>query len=285
MRLKHVLVTGANGFLGRSLVECLPDFKIISFDKINGDVTTFDFGVYNAECVVHLAALTSVEESWCIPADYYRTNIMGTLNILEYCRKSNASMIYVSTYTYGTPQYLPIDEKHPVSPHSVYNHSKFIAEDVCRFYAMNYDVSLTILRLFNLYGSGQSSNFLIPRIVQQALESEHIELMDLKPKRDYIYITDAIDAIRLSIGKPGNNLYNVGSGHSVSVSELCDIVQECTGTNKPVVTKNKTRKNEIMDVVADCTRIKDELGWYPKVDLKEGIMHVVEGYSVKQVIL
>ena len=274
----RVLVTGSDGFLGRSLVVDSLEFDIVPFDIADGDVTSYDFGALQADHVVHLAARTSVEESWKTPAEYYHTNIMGTMNVLEYCRKSDASMTYISTYTYGAPKYLPINELHPVSPHSVYNHSKLLAEDMCRFYSENFGVPVSVLRLFNLYGPGQGEWFIIPTIVRQAMESESIELMDLEPKRDYVYITDVVDAIKLSVGKSGFNLYNVGSGKSVSVSDLCGIVQDCTGTCKPVISKRITRKNEVMDVVADCTKIKTELGWMPKISLREGIMSVIDSY-------
>ena len=277
-----VLLTGSDGFLGRSFTSESPELDIVPFDVTNGDVATFDFSVYKAGHVVHLAARTSVEESWEIPAEYYQTNIMGTLNLLEYCRKIGASMTYLSTYTYGKPEYLPIDEQHPVSPHSVYNHSKYMAEDMCRFYAENLGVPVSVLRLFNLYGPGQSTSFLIPNIVRQVFEDEQIVLLDLMPKRDYVYITDVIEALRLSLGKRGFNLYNVGSGISFSVSELCKIVQECAGTQKAVMSKNITRKNEVMDVVADCSKIKTELGWTPKVSIYDGIKRVVEDYRIER---
>ena len=275
----HVLVTGGEGFLGRALIANAKEYKMTSFDVTDGDVANFDFSVHNAGHVVHLAARTSVEESWSIPAEYYQTNIIGTLNVLEYCRESGASMTYVSTYTYGKPKYLPIDEQHPVSPHSVYNHSKYLAEDICKFYALNFGVSTSVLRLFNLYGPGQSKGFLIPSIVHQALDKDVIELMDLKPKRDYIYISDVIEAIRLTIGLDGFNFYNIGSGQSFSVSEVCRIVQDCAGTSKPVVSKNVARKNEVLDVVSDCTKIKNQLGWIPSVSLQEGIKRVVDSYK------
>ena len=282
MNSKRVLVTGGNGFLGRALIANFPELDIITFDVTDGDVTTFDFGIYGAGHIVHLAARTSVEESWKIPANYYQTNIMGTLNVLEFCRKSGASMTYVSTYIYGTPKYLPVDEAHPISPHSVYNHSKYLAEDMCRFYSENFGLPVSVLRLFNLYGPRQSSDFIIPHIISQALKSEQIEVMDLEPKRDYIYITDVTDAIRLSAGKSGFNLYNVGSGKSVSVAELCDIIQDCAGTSKPVICKNVARKNEVMDVVADYSKINAELGWTPKVGLHEGITKVIENCRLER---
>lgn len=279
MSKKHILVTGSRGFLGHKLIQALPELDMTPFDIMDGDAATFNFSVFNAQHIVHLAARTSVEESWNIPADYYRTNILGTLNVLEHCRSSGASMTYVSTYIYGKPQYLPIDEQHPVSPHSAYNHSKYMAEDICRFYAENFGVPVTVLRLFNLYGPGQGDTFIIPTIVKQALESERIELMDLLPKRDYIYIDDAVEALRLSTQCKGYNLYNVGSGCSVSVAELCEIVQECTGTNKLVISKGEARKNEVMDVVADFSKINRELAWEPRVPLREGIMRVVDYYQ------
>jgi len=276
MSSESVLLTGGDGFIGRALKSADNGLNIVSFDVNEGDVTTFDFRVFNVSHVIHLAALTSVEDSWENPRDYYRVNMMGTLNVLEFCRNRNASMTYISTYVYGAPKYLPVDERHPISPASVYNHSKYLAEDMCRFYAENLGVSVTVLRLFNPYGPGQSKNFLIPNIIHQVLKSDQIELKDLKPKRDFIYIDDIVSAIWLTVGQKGFHYFNVGSGVSVSVAELCDIVQSIAGTNLPVISKNMVRKNEVMDVIADYTKIKDELGWIPKTDIRSGIKKVIE---------
>jgi GDP-4-dehydro-6-deoxy-D-mannose reductase len=274
-----ILITGSNGFLGRALSKRLimnGEYDIKSFDINNGNIFDYDFSNYEVKHVCHLAARTFVPQSWEEPFDYYKVNFLGTLNILEYCRKHNASMTFISTYMYGTPQYLPIDEKHPREAHSVYNHTKLLAEDICEFYSKHYNNSITVLRLFNVYGIGQRQDFLIPSIINQALNNNIIEVTDTRPKRDFIYIDDVIDAICLSIGLSGYNVYNVGSGISFSVSEIIKIICDILGEEKKVIDKKQIRTNEIMDTIADIKKIKTELAWEPKTNFVDGIKYIID---------
>ena len=277
-----MLVTGSDGFLGTALCDRLSpagDYEVIKFDINNGNIVDFDFSDCGAKHVVHLAAKTAVTQSWEQPYDYYLTNFMGTVNVLEYCRKNNASLTFVSTYMYGTPQYLPIDEKHPLEAHSVYNHTKQLGEDVCNYYSTHYNVPVTIFRIFNIYGGGQGNDFLIPTIIRQALVGNSIEVMDLRPKRDFVYIDDVIDAICLSIGNEGFNIYNVGSGVSHSVLDVVNNICLAIGEEKQIIDKKKIRYNEVLDVVADITKIKSELGWEPKTSFCDGIKMTVSSFK------
>jgi nucleoside-diphosphate-sugar epimerase len=276
-----ILITGADGFLGRYLAKALMNYDIYCFDIRDGDIVSHKF--YNADVfhVFHLAAKTFVPESWQNPYHYYMVNFMGTENILEYCRKIGASLTFLSTYTYGVPKYLPIDELHPCQPNTVYNHSKFLADDLCKFYAVNYGISITVLRVFNIYGEGQRGDFLIPRIMEQAFHSPHIEVMDLRPRRDYVYIKDLIDAMLLTIGNKGYHLYNIGSGISMSVKEICNCIINAVGVSKKIIEKEMPRKNEVLDIVANISKAKKELGWQPKIGFEEGIREIVKMYQMK----
>jgi len=276
---KRVLITGSNGFIGQHLIKSLCDTDILAFDVQDGDIVNHDIQAENISHIYHLAARTSAPESWDIPYDYYNTNIMGTVNMLELCRKHNASLSFISTYPYGTPQYIPINETHPTAPNTVYNHSKCLAEDICSFYATHYDVPITILRLFNVYGEGQSDKFLIPHIVKQALFEPNIEVMDLEPQRDYVYISDVIDALLLSQNGTGFRVYNVGSGETKSVKEVCECVNLVLGEKKSIVSKEKRRKNEVTNIVSDISKIRSELGWTPKVSFDNGMKKMIDFYK------
>jgi len=277
--MKKILITGSDGFLGKHLRQNLPEYEVKTFDIADGDIVTHKFSDMGIHHAFHLAAMTSAPQSWDNPFEYYQVNMLGTVNILEYCRKTGTSMTYVNTYPYGMPKYNPIDEQHPCAPNTVYNHSKHLAEDICRFYAENYGVSVTVLRLFNLYGGGQSSSFLIPHIVKQALFNTQIDVMDLDPKRDYVYIDDVVEALRLTIGKSGFSVYNVGSGESKSVKEVCDCVVDIIGTQKTIVSADNKRKNEVTNIQADISKIQSELGWNPATNFIDGLRKTIHHYQ------
>src|SRR5207237_1415928 len=147
--------------------------------------------------VIHLAGKSFVPDSWKDPQEFMRVNAEGTRNVLEFCRKNNIPLIFMSSYVYGIPVRLPIDENHPVTPSNPYAQSKYEAEKICIMYAEKYKIPVTIVRPFNIFGPNQPEHFLIPKIIQQALDvsSTRIELQDLSPRRDYIYMDDLLDAI------------------------------------------------------------------------------------------
>jgi len=115
--------------------------------------------------------------------------------MLELCREHKIGLTYVSSYVYGHPEYLPIDENHRVSPNSPYNHSKFLAEEVCKFYADNFGVAVTVLRPFNIYGKGQRRGFVMADLMEQVFNNEIVTLDDITPKRDFLYIEDFLDLL------------------------------------------------------------------------------------------
>jgi nucleoside-diphosphate-sugar epimerase len=272
---KRILVTGADGFIGRRLTKKLKDMgcDVIEYTSQNGDIASAPFNAEGVSHVFHLAAMTYVPLSWKNPFEFYRVNVMGTENILELCRKNLCSLTFMSSYIYGIPTHNPVPETHIAKPNSPYNHSKFICENLCEFYNKAFNVSTTVFRPFNVYGNGQSFNFLIPTIISQLFDEnkETIEVMDLKPARDYVYIDDVIDALVLSIGKAGYNVYNIGSGESASVESIICMLIELSAINKPYSSLNQVRKFEIDDIRADISKIKAELSWYPRYSLKDGL--------------
>ncbi|MCL1987940.1 MAG: GDP-mannose 4,6-dehydratase [Firmicutes bacterium] len=274
-----ILITGVSGFLGNHLQKTLtaefPQHEILPFDE---DICQPVKLNNSADYVFHLAAKTDVPESWKTPADFYNVNVTGTANVLEYCRKVGANLTYVNSYPYGIPLYLPIDENHPQAPNSPYNHSKHLAEDICRFYSENFNVKTTVLRLFNVYGAGQNENFLIPKIIKQALFGDSIEVMDLEPKRDYVYIQDVITALisTMNVTLTNFRVYNVGSGKSYSVAEVCEKINIL---NKPIISLQQKRQNEVPNVLANIAKIGNELNWQPQTTFENGIAKTIEYYK------
>jgi nucleoside-diphosphate-sugar epimerase len=274
------LVTGASGFLGRHLVHALRERgeAVVTHSSRDGDLAAVQPRAEGVRHVYHLAARTYVPDSWIRPFEFYQTNVLGTVNVLEYCRACGASFTLVSSYMYGRPECLPIPEDHPLRAFNPYGHSKLLAEQVARFYQESFGVRVTIVRPFNLYGPGQSEEFLIPTLIQQALapDSDAITVADLTPKRDYIYVDDVVDLlIRLGVQNDTAGVYNAGTGSSTSVYELAQTIVELVGTRKSIISRNEIRPNEIIDTVADITRAKDRLGWQPRIMLREGLQRTI----------
>jgi nucleoside-diphosphate-sugar epimerase len=201
---------------------------------------------------------------------------MGTINILELCRREKCTLTYISSYVYGFPQYLPVDENHPVQPANPYNHSKLMAEEMVSFYSRTFDIPTTVFRPVNIYGPGQHEEFLIPGIIRQVLdpEIETVEVMDLRPKRDYLFIDDFLEAIIATLNKPGD-FYNIGSGTSYSVEEAIQSIMKSADIFKPYKDKNITRKNEIWDVYVGIEKIGRILNWQPCTSFFLGISQCV----------
>jgi nucleoside-diphosphate-sugar epimerase len=275
----EILVTGATGFLGRHLVVGLQSrgLGIRQHSSADGDIATSSLPIDGVSHVFHLAGKSYVPESWRNPHDFYETNVMGTVNVLEHCRRNHAALILISSYVYGEPQRLPIGEDHPVAAANPYAHTKILAEEAARFYEQRFGVPLVIVRPFNIYGPGQRDSFLIPSIVRQVLDPsvKAVSVQDLRPKRDYLYVADAIDLF-MNLLRPGvRGVFNAGSGYSVSVGEIAGLINDATGTYKPLVSAGEPRPGEIMDVVADTSRAAAELDWHPRTSLADGIAAVV----------
>ena len=274
--MTSILVSGSSGFIGSHLLPVLRSagHETIPITRQSGDVADESMWktLPRAEVVIHLAGKSFVPDSWKDPSAFIATNLLGTVGALEYCRKHQARLVFVSSYMYGDPSRLPIDEQAPLVAKNPYAFSKMLAEEACSFFGERFGIDVIVLRPFNVFGEGQSEAFLIPSIIKQVRQRRPINVKDLRPKRDYLYVSDMVDAIFRAVrGPKGFNVLNVGSGMSHSVADVIEIVQDVWHTDLPVVSAEEQRQDEIMDVVADIRKAGRELDWKPRFSLREGL--------------
>lgn len=277
---RKVLITGSQGFIGQALLAKLSEknINIVTLGK-DEDITKWDCvkHIGDIDIVCHLAAVKNVPHSFKEPKDTYHVNLMGTLNMLEVCRRYDAKMIFPSTaYVYGRPEYLPIDEKHPVNPSNPYARSKLLGEELCRAYNEDYGVKCIILRLFNIYGKNMDSASLIMEITRQMLRNKKIIVEDFTPKRDFVFVGDVANAfLRSMMYDASYEVFNIGCGGSHSVREIATKLIEIYGEDIKIETLNRKREDEILELRANIDKAQKELGWSPKYDINEGLSEVL----------
>jgi UDP-glucose 4-epimerase len=292
-----ILVTGINGFIGRRLSKFLDSRKkgiVLGYDGLIRDQETGDrehgnldvtsptyFRDYEDEkinFIIHLAAKTSIEDSIKNPYRTFFTNIAGTLNLLEFARKKRIkNFIFVSTYLYGKPKYLPIDESHPLMPHSPYNKSKFLAEKLCEYYSSEYGLNVVSLRPFYVYGPGNKKNSLVQKIITATNNGEAVILNGSRLRRDFLYIDDFVELIpKILANFPAKyNVYNVGYGVSHNLRDVAINIGRLM--NKEIKIQCKRNKaNEIMNMSADISKVSREFDWKPKINLDLGLKLIVQ---------
>lgn len=276
----ETLITGASGFVGRRLHTFLEaaGHAVAGLSLEEGDLASCEISFSGIHHVFHLAARTYVPESWNSPRLFYQTNVLGTVNVAEFCRRAGAALTLVSSYVYGPPERLPIGEDHPVQAFNPYAQTKIMAEQVGRFYAAHHGVRVTIIRPFNLYGPGQDERFLIPTLARQVVDprTAEIRVADHRPRRDFLFVDDFIALLAATLQPRAQGTYNAGSGVSVSIDELAALLNRAAGQNKPVVGDGAPRPSEVLDVVADISKAAAELGWRPSTSLEDGLRQVVD---------
>ncbi len=277
----RVIISGGDGFIGRHLREHLSSQKleIKNLSRLEGydlsEECLKDVG--HADAVIHLAAKTYVPDSRINPKFLFKENFLSTLNLLEYARCEGINkFIYLSSYVYGKPIYLPVNEEHPLNIDNPYGRSKLLCESLCRSYAEDFGMNIVIVRPFNIYGLGQDNRFLLPTIMNQAIDkdSENIVLNDLSPKRDFLYIKDLVAILeKILDNPPSSNLsvINLGFGRSYSVSDIAQKLLNAFNIKKNVIQKGSKRDNEILDCYADISYLKERYNWKPKFDMDQGL--------------
>ncbi|MEO8389145.1 NAD(P)-dependent oxidoreductase [Polaromonas sp.] len=276
------IVTGAGGFVGRALTAEMArqGLSLLALERQHGDVAhsaTWQ-NLPQAKAVIHLAGRSYVPDSWQKGPEFVEANLLGTERALAYCRQHGARMVYASAYVYGIPQGLPIAETHPAKPNNPYAMSKYLAEQLCEFASKYQGVSATVLRVFNVFGAGQRAEFLIPAILSQVVAGKEIRVLDLKPRRDYVFIDDVVSAFLQSLQSTSTyEKINIGSGVSYSVQDVIDVIQSVAGTSLPVVSQSSERAQEIPDVMADISLARRNLSWTPRWTFTDGVQKILNG--------
>ncbi len=275
--MKTVLVTGSNGFIGSHLVERLErdGVEVIPFNLPYGDVRRKIDLDEDIDLIFHLAALLK-ESNF---SGLYETNVIGTRNVVDLALRKNAKLIFSSTYVYGNPDKLPVDEVAELRPHTPYTKSKVEAEKIIQKSKLDY----VILRQINIYGLGQKENMLIPFIIKQVKgENNEISLFgSSESKRDFLYIDDLIEVMLLAAnyldkGSGIREIFNIGSSRSYSVGEIVELIQKIAGTRKKVC--YGTMGDGVSDCYADITKAIRVLGWQPQIDIVGGLKRMISSY-------
>jgi nucleoside-diphosphate-sugar epimerase len=278
-----ILVTGSDGFVGSRLVGHLEreGYESLTLDiKTGVDLRDWeqveDIGPFRV--MIHLASLIGGTKSVLEPRCFFHWNLTCTFHALELCRIHRAKMIYVSSYVYGRPDYLPTDEAHPPRALDPYGESKIIGERLCEYYRRRFEIPIIILRPFNLYGPGQQENFIIPTVVRQLNgDGDNIVVDDLAPKRDFLHVDDFIGLLTLLIeyDPTGTEIFNAGSGTSASVKEIIEMLCLLSGRAPKIFSRERRRTDGIPETRADISKAGRLLGWEPGIVLKEGLRRLL----------
>jgi len=311
--MKRVLVTGADGFIGSHLTEMLMDkgYKVTalaqynsfndwgwldkisckeSVEVITGDIRDPHFCKHitqDIDIIFHLAALIAIPYSYVAPDSYVDTNIKGTLNICQAAKENGVQrLIHTSTSeVYGTAQYVPIDEKHPMQPQSPYSATKIAADAMAISFYNTFDLPVTIARPFNTYGPRQSARAVIPTIITQiANGKKSIKLGDVSPTRDFNYVEDtcrgfiALAECEDAIGQT----VNIGSNYEISIGDTLNLIKDIMKSDVEfIIDEQRIRpgKSEVFRLCCDNTLIENLTGFKPKVDIREGLEKTIEWFT------
>ena len=306
---KNVFVTGADGFIGSHLVEILVNAGakvralvyynswneigwlkelessiIQNIEIVYGDVRDSSFiqkQVKGMDYVFHLSSLIAIPYSYDAPNAYVETNINGAMNILNSVRDSDSlvRLIHVSTSeVYGTAQYTPIDESHPLVGQSPYSASKISADKMVESYFCSFNIPLVTARPFNTFGPRQTARAVIPTIASQLISnSGSIKLGALSPTRDFNYVTDTANGmIALSLAKNiEGKVINIGSGIEYSIEETFEMLCQIAGKKVEIITDEmriRPEKSEVNRLLADNKLIKKYTDWQPENSFEQGLV-------------
>jgi NAD dependent epimerase/dehydratase len=309
---KKVLVTGAGGFIGSHLAERLVELgadvralvhynslgrwgwldhsaEVPKMNVLAGDITDRDLlrqAMAEREIVFHLAALIGIPYSYHAPESYVRTNVLGTLNLLQCARELGVErMIHTSTSeVYGTARAVPIGEDHPLQGQSPYSASKIAADKMAEAFHLSFDLPVVTVRPFNTYGPRQSARAVIPTIITQCLKGDTVKLGNLRPTRDLNYVSDTVEGFIAAATAPKavGSTFNLGSGREISVGELAELIGKLAGRSVKVVNeteRDRPEGSEVERLLAANDHARDLLGWKPEVSLEEGLRRTIEWFG------
>jgi NAD dependent epimerase/dehydratase len=312
LKNKHVLVTGADGFIGSHLVEMLvksgAKVKALSYynsfndwgwlealdcldeiEVISGDIRDPHFCkeiTKGVDVIFHLAALIAIPYSYVAPDSYVDTNVKGTLNICQAAKENGCErLIHTSTSeVYGTAQYVPIDEKHPLQPQSPYSASKIGADHMALSFFLAFGLPVTIARPFNTFGPRQSARAVIPTIIGQIAKGvKQIKLGDVSPTRDFNYVKDTCQGfIALAQSdKTIGEVVNIGSGFEITVADTLDLIKKIMDSKVEFITdaqRLRPKDSEVFRLCCDNTKIKKLTGFEPSYSLEQGLAQTIEWF-------
>jgi len=308
--MKKVLVTGADGFIGSHLTEMLVKqgyhVKVLSqynsfnnwgwlenvnckkdIEILTGDIRDSNYCKTisrNVEIIFHLAALIAIPFSYLAPDSYVETNIKGTLNICQAAKENGISrLIHTSTSeVYGTAQYVPIDEKHPLHAQSPYSATKIAADAMVTSFYNSFDLPVTIARPFNTYGPRQSARAIIPTIITQiASGKKEIKLGDTSPTRDFSYVEDCCRGFIMlaESEKTIGETINIGSNSEVSIADVLKLIKELMSSDVTFVNdeqRERPKKSEVFRLWCDNKKINELVGYKPQVNIQDGLKKTID---------
>ncbi len=308
--MKTILITGAGGFIGSHLTElCVQKgYKVKAFVHYNsnssrgwlenspvkdeiefvlGDVRDYD-SIYHAmkkcDAVFHLAALIGIPYSYVSPLAYVKTNVEGTYNILESARHLGTQNVIVTSTseTYGSAQYVPIDEKHPANAQSPYAASKVAADQLALSYYKSFELPVKVVRPFNTFGPRQSARAIIPTIITQILNGKTcLNLGNTTPTRDFTFVKDTVSAY-LEIArtpKLHGEVLNIGMNEEISVKDLVALIGKIL--NKKITVQEDRQRirpkgSEVNRLMCENKKILKTTKWKPKYTLKKGLGETID---------
>ena len=305
---KTVLVTGAGGFLDSHLTERLAELNarvraLVHYnalgssgwldtspwrDKIEvlaGDICDRDSvrtAMQGTEVVFHLAALIAIPYSYRAPDSYVRTNVVGTLNVLQSARELGVGrVVHTSTSeVYGTARHVPIDEAHPLQGQSPYSASKIGADKMAEAFHLSFGVPVVTVRPFNTFGPRQSARAVIPTIITQALDGGDVRLGSLHPTRDLNFVSNTVEGFLRAALEPAaiGRTINLGSGREISIGDLAALIgrlMDCRLTVTSEDQRIRPEKSEVERLLASNTLAASLLKWQPAVSLEEGLRRTI----------
>ncbi len=310
MITEKVLVTGAAGFIGSHLTELLVEqgYSVKAFvhynsrnhwgwledskykndiEVISGDIRDYD-SVYNSmqdcDTVFHLAALIGIPYSYVSTLAYIKTNIEGTYNVLQSAKELSLENILITSTseTYGTAQYVPIDEKHPMVGQSPYSATKIGADHLALSFYKSFNLPVKIVRPFNTYGPRQSARAIIPTIITQILSGKRkIKLGNLYPTRDLTFVKDTANAF-LEIAK-SDKLYgeitNIGMNEEISIGNLATLIIELLDEKAEIIIDQiriRPDKSEVERLYCDNSKLIKNTNWRQKYSLETGLKETIK---------
>lgn len=276
-------VTGYSGFIGAEIVNHFADSGdiVCLIDSLTCQKKKQYELIFpeNPDWILHFGASKSIESSFQDPVNCYRRNLNSTMTALEIAHQYKANFLYMSSYVYGKPEYLPIDEKHPTSALNPYMGSKLVGEQICYHLHQVTGISALILRGFTLYGPTQSGEQLIPTVVNDIKKNRSIIIRDPYPKRDYLYIEDFLRLVDIAIRSDysGYEVYNVGGGKPYKNIKVAHMANAIAKRPVSIKTLGEKRKYDVNECYADIMKAKRDFFWEPKIDLEEGLRKCLAG--------